>query len=97
MQGTKLSTVERSMKDHPGPTPGKDEGSTWKEGTQIQGGNVNLEACPRDRTGAGAGGGGGGGIRGSLLVGEGLGLRPSFPGANGGLDWAGGAERWPCG
>lgn len=57
MQGTKLSTVERSMKDRPGPTPGRDQGSTRKEGTQIQGGKVNLEACPRDRTGLGAGAG----------------------------------------
>lgn len=37
------------------------------------------------------------GIRGSLLLGEELGLIPSFPGASGGWGWAGGAERWPCG
>lgn len=54
MQGTELSIMERSMKDCPGPTPGRDQGSMWKEGTQIQGGKVSLEACPRDGAGGGS-------------------------------------------
>lgn len=48
VQGTELSIVERSMKDRPGPTPGRDQWSMWKEGSQIQGGKVSLEACPGD-------------------------------------------------
>lgn len=48
VQGTELSMVERSMKDHPGPTPGRDQRTMWKEGAQSQGGKVSLEACPGD-------------------------------------------------